>query len=120
MQNTEANNVEYIRGAEIVDIRDEEGVPANEGFPELPKDTSNNNKHPPPPPDAMDEGPKKPSGYDRVFTLEVDCARTNAIWKRLMEMSRDYTRCTNVLTALFAEDRKRTISKPSWRAFAIV
>ena len=71
----DANNVEYIRGAEIVDIRDEEGVPANEGFPELPKDTSNNNKHPPPPPDAMDEGPKKPSGYDRVFTLEVDCAQ---------------------------------------------
>ena len=23
----------------------------------------------------MDEGPKKPSGYDRVFTLEVDCAQ---------------------------------------------
>ena len=70
----DGKNVEYIRGAEIVDIRDEEGVPANEGFPEQPKDMSNT-KAPPPPPDAMDEGPKKPSGYDRVFTLEVDCAQ---------------------------------------------
>ena len=29
----DAKNVEYIRGAEIIDIRDEEGVPANQGFP---------------------------------------------------------------------------------------
>jgi len=69
----DAKNVEYIRGAEIIDIRDEEGVPANEGFPEQLKDAKVVKA--PPPPDAMDEGPKKPSGYDRVFTLEVDCAQ---------------------------------------------
>ena len=78
----DSKNMEYVRGAEIVDIRDDSGVPANEGFPEQSKDFVNINKkiqlpkwHQKPSPDAMDEGPKKPSGYDRIFTLELDCAQ---------------------------------------------